>query len=265
MSNALFPEIVVNGEVIPPSAIAAEAQNHHAPKGKPGLAWRKAAQALAIRSLMLQEAARRGIACDPLSLGKGRFETDEEAMVRGLLEDEIVPDAPSEKDIHALWAKEPGRFRAPPLWEVSHILIAADPADEAATQAAHRKALALTKTLLDSPREFTRLAAIESDCGSKANGGALGQLTVGDTVPPFEAALRELPEGAITCEPVQSSFGWHVIRMDACTYGKALPFNVVKPRLEEAAEKRAWTKAARDFTTHLLSGATITGITMQAT
>ncbi|MFT7594996.1 MAG: peptidyl-prolyl cis-trans isomerase C [Paracoccaceae bacterium] len=263
MSNALFPEIVVNGEVIPPLAIATEAQNHHAPKGKPGLAWRKAAQALAIRSLMLQEAARRGIECDPLSLGKGRFETDEEAMVRGLLEDEIAPDAPSDEAIHALWAKEPGRFRAPPLWEASHILISADPTDQAATESAHRKALALTKTLLESPKEFTRLAAIESDCGSKTNGGALGQLTIGDTVPPFEAALRDLPEGAITAEPVQSPFGWHVIRMDACTHGEALPFDVVKPRLKEAAEKAAWTHAARDFTARLLSGATITGITMQ--
>lgn len=263
MSIALFPEIVVNGEVIAPSAIADEAQNHPAPKGKPGLAWRKAAQALAIRSLMLQEADRRGIECDPLSLGKGRFETDDEALIRGLLEDEITPDAPKDEDIHALWAARSDRFRAPPLWEVSHVLIAADPANAAASEAAHRKAQAVTKTLLDNPREFARLAAIESDCSSKSNGGALGQLTEGDTVPTFEAALRELKDGEITPEPVQTKFGWHVIRMDACTYGAELPYEVVKPRLKVAAEKAAWTKAARDFTKRLLSGATISGIVLQ--
>lgn len=263
MSNALFPEIVVNGEVIAPSAIAAEAQNHNVPKGKPGLAWRLAAQALAIRSLMLQEATRRGVECDPLSLGKGRFETDEEALIRGLLEDEITPDAPNDEDIRALWADEPERFRAPPLWEVSHILIVADPKNAGATEAAHRKALALTKTLQDTPREFSRLAAIESDCGSKSNGGTLGQLTVGDTVPAFEVALRGLKDGEITTDPVQTQFGWHVIRMDACTYGAALPFEAVEPRLKVAAEKAAWTKAARDFTKRLLSAATVTGIVLK--
>lgn len=263
MSIALFPEIVVNGEVISSTAIAAEAQNHHVPKGKPGLAWRLAAQALALRSLMLQEAARRGIACDPLSLGKGRFETNDDALIRGLLEDEIVPQPPEDEAILALWLKEPDRFRAPPLWEVSHILIAADPADATATQAAHRKALALTKTLHDSPREFSRLAAIESDCDSKSNGGALGQLSVGDTVAAFEAALRDLADGEITADPVRTQFGWHVIRMDACTYGEVLPYDVVKPRLQEAAEKAAWAQAAQDFAKQLFSGANISGLTLQ--
>jgi parvulin-like peptidyl-prolyl isomerase len=43
MNMALFPDVVVNHETIPSAAIAAEAQNHSAPKDKPGIAWRKAA------------------------------------------------------------------------------------------------------------------------------------------------------------------------------------------------------------------------------
>ena len=80
MNVALFPDVVVNGETIPSAAIAAEAQNHTAPRGKPGIAWRKAAQALAIRALLLQEAKRRGLTPDPLELAPGRFETDDEAL-----------------------------------------------------------------------------------------------------------------------------------------------------------------------------------------
>ena len=41
MNIALFPDVVVNNETIPSAAIAAEAQNHTAPKDKPGIAWRK--------------------------------------------------------------------------------------------------------------------------------------------------------------------------------------------------------------------------------
>jgi peptidyl-prolyl cis-trans isomerase C len=65
MNMALFPDVVVNGETIPSAAIAAEAQNHSAPKDKPGIAWRKAAQALAIRTLLLQEARARGLVAGP--------------------------------------------------------------------------------------------------------------------------------------------------------------------------------------------------------
>jgi peptidyl-prolyl cis-trans isomerase C len=57
MNMALFPDVIVNGEFIPSAAIAAEAQNHTAPRDKPGIAWRKAAQALTIRALLCK---RRG-------------------------------------------------------------------------------------------------------------------------------------------------------------------------------------------------------------
>ena len=87
MNMALFPDVVVNGETIPSAAIAAEAQNHTAPKDKPGIAWRKAAQALTIRALLLQEARRRGLVPDPIELAPGRFETEDEALIRALLDE----------------------------------------------------------------------------------------------------------------------------------------------------------------------------------
>ena len=90
MNIPLFPDVVVNGETIPSAAIAAEAQNHNAPKDKPGIAWRKAAQALAIRALMLQEARTRGLEADPEELAPGRFETEDEALIRTLLDEALT-------------------------------------------------------------------------------------------------------------------------------------------------------------------------------
>ena len=52
----LLPDVTVNGVLIDPTLIANEAQNHPAPQGKPGLAWQAAARALAVRTLLLQEA-----------------------------------------------------------------------------------------------------------------------------------------------------------------------------------------------------------------
>lgn len=259
MNAALFPDLIVNDELVPHALVAAEVQNHHAPKGKPGLAWRKAANAVAVRTLLLQEARRLGLTAERAEVGPGRFETDEEALVRGLLEASILPDAPSDEAVRAEWARDPSRFRSPPLWEVSHILCACASADASALAKAEARAVALTAEALARPAGFAKIAASESDCGSASSGGALGQLGPGDTVPEFEAALRTLAEGQITPAPVRTQFGWHVIRMDALAEGQVLPFEAVRPKIATALEKAAWARAARDYVAGLVAGATISG------
>ena len=259
MTVALFPDLIVNGEAMPQAVVAAEAQNHAAPPGKPGIAWRKAANALAVRVLLLQEARCRGLVAEPREVGPGRFETEEEALIRALLDTAVIPAAPTEDALHAEWQKDPERFRTPPLWEVSHILCACDPRDEAARAAAQQRATALAARALADPAGFAALAAGESDCGSRSAGGSLGQIGPGDTVPEFDAALRELSEGEITATPVLSRHGWHVIRLDAVAPGRVLPYDAVRPKLAEAMEKAAWARAARALVDRLVAAAEISG------
>ena len=246
MNMALFPDVVVNGETIPSAAIAAEAQNHAAPKDKPGIAWRKAAQALAIRALLLQEARRRKLMPDLLELAPNRFETEEESLIRTLL-DEVLEIAPVAEDaVRAEWQKDPDRYRSAPLWDVSHILCAFDPRDDAERR--------LAKARADAARD--------SDCGSKASGGHLGQLGPGDTVPEFEAALRSMAEGTISPAPVLSRHGWHIIRLNATAPGQVLPYETVRLRIAQALEKAAWARSSRDFVETLAQGARITGASL---
>lgn len=261
MTVPLFPDVVVNGEIIPSAAIAAEAQNHTAPKDKPGIAWRKAAQALAIRALLLQEARARGLVPDPQELAPGRWETGEEALIRALLDTAIQPEPVTEEAIRAAWETDPGRYRSAPLWDVSHILCACDPGDAAASAAAEARARAILGRLDGGAERFAR-AARDSDCGSAAQGGHLGQIGPGDTVPEFEAALRGLPEGGMTAEPVLSRHGWHIIRLNAVAPGQVLPFETVHPRIARALEKAAWARASRDFVAGLGRRATITGASL---
>ena len=103
----LQPDVVVNGETISAAAIAAEAQNHPAPPGKPGAAWSAAARALAVHALLLQEARRLGLAPAPRALGAGRRETDDEALIRAVIEPRVAP-APPER------GRLPRDTRAPP-------------------------------------------------------------------------------------------------------------------------------------------------------
>jgi len=260
MGTPLMSGIQVNGVAIPAPRIAEEAQNHPAPPGKPGLAWRAAARALALREALLQEARARALHPEPQELEPGRVETEPEALIRQLLDLEIRPEPADEASLRAVYDAEPGRFRAPPLWEAAHILVPAAPGDTRARMGAKAIAQGLIAELAGAPDRFARLAAEHSACDSRSAGGFLGQIGPGDTVPEFESALRRLPEGGITPEPVESRYGFHVIRLDARAEGAVLPLAIVRPRLAEAAEKAAWVRAARAYAEALLARAQVVGL-----
>jgi peptidyl-prolyl cis-trans isomerase C len=255
----LLPDVTVNGAAIPAREIAAEAQNHPAVPGKPGLAWRAAARALAVRQLLLQEARRLALDPAPRRLGPGRRETDEEALVRAVIERRVQAAVPNEAACRAFHAAHRDRFRAPPLYAASHILLAAAPDSPGRGQA-----LAAARTLLaqlaSRPQDFEDLARTHSACPSRAAGGRLGQLAPGDTVPAFEAALAALAAGAIAPEPVATRYGVHVIRLDDRAEGAELPFELVHAQIRETIERAAWAHAARALVAELVSAARITGV-----
>lgn len=254
--------ISVNGEIISPEAIGLEAQNHTAPKNKPGTAWNQAARAIAVRTLLLQVARQKGLEAEPNEVGPGRFETDEEALIRALLDDLITVERPSEDAVHNEWQNAPDRFRSPPLWEVSHILVACDMADPKARVSGFKAAVELAKAVHAQPKDFAKIAMQHSDCGSKTNGGTLGQLTPGDSVPEFEKALRALEQGQITVKPVASRHGFHIVRMDGLALGSVLPFDAVREKLADAMEKAAWAQEAQKLVKTLAQTANIEGLNL---
>lgn len=257
----LLPPVTVNGVTIAPERIAAEAQNHPAPKGKPGHAWKAAARALALREILLGEARARGLTPDPAELAPGQWETEDEALIRQLLDQAITPDTPDDGALRAIYDADPDRFRAPSLYEAAHILFPAVPGDVAALTAARAAAEQVLAELRQAPRRFAELAARHSACASKNSGGLLGQLSSGDTVPEFEAALAAIPEGEIGA-PVETRYGVHLIRLDARAQGEVLPFASVLPQLREAYEKAAWVRASRSLIAGLVAQAQVTGIAM---
>ena len=107
MANPLFPDVFVNGEQIASAEIAAEAQNHNAPKDKPGLAWRAAARALVVRALILQAAAKAGMEPAPEPRGPGREETATEALVRAYLDRTLRPEPVTEAQCRKIYEARP--------------------------------------------------------------------------------------------------------------------------------------------------------------
>jgi len=67
--------------------------------------------------------------------------------------------------------------------------------------------------IVQGGENFSDMAKRFSNDASAPQGGALGWLNPGETVPPFEKAMNALKEGEVSM-PVQSQFGWHLIVVD---------------------------------------------------
>ena len=260
----LMPDVSVNGVAISAVEIAAEAQNHKAPKDKPGWAWKSGARALVIRELLMQDARKRDLQPAPKELEPGKVETDDESLIRLLLELAVTPETPDAPEVAKVYAEHSDMFRAPTLYEPTHILFAADPSDTEAREAAYKKAEAALVTLQKQPNAFGSLAREISDCPSKENGGQLGQMVSGDTVPEFERAMDALDEGQLCPAPVPTRYGIHILRLDAKAIGDVLPFEAVKDQITEMIEKANWAKAANTFVESLVDTAEISGVSMAA-
>jgi peptidyl-prolyl cis-trans isomerase C len=86
---------------------------------------------------------------------------------------------------------------------------------------------------LDKGADFAQLAQRESMDSSKQNGGDLGWFTPDRMVKPFSEAVVALKPGEITRKPVQTQYGWHVIKLEETRDLAAPTFDSVSQRLEQ--------------------------------
>lgn len=253
-------KVAVNGADISRDAIARETQNH--PAAKPIDAWQAAARALVIRELLLQEARRLGLQAEPATDEEGRRETDDEAVIRAVIEREVVTPEPGEAECLRYFEANRKRFRSPALFEVAHILLGC----KADTQEADLATSA--RTLLDllgpEPKAFEALARQYSDCPSREVGGNLGQIGPGQTVPEFEAALAEMIPGSVHPEPVRTRYGLHIVRLDRRIAGRDLPFEIARPIIASYLSDHVQRMAQRQYISQLAGRASIEGVALDS-
>ncbi len=127
----------------------------------------------------------------------------------------LPPGQPPEEDyLREQFEAQKGRFISPEQRHVAHILIeVATDADEAVKETARQTAEDLARRANDG-EDFATLAKENSqDMGSAAGGGDLGWVEPGVMVKAFENAMYELSMAHPVSEPVQTAFGWHVIKL----------------------------------------------------
>ena len=145
------------------------------------------------------------------------YQSEEQVVIEYVeLDSAFMPagQPPEEDFLREQFEAQQARFISPEQRRVSHILIEVAPdADEADLETARQIAEDLSKRAR-AGEDFAMLARENSqDQGSAADGGDLGWVETGVMVQAFENAMYELSMEAPISEPVQTGFGWHVIRL----------------------------------------------------
>jgi peptidyl-prolyl cis-trans isomerase C len=244
--------ISINGRTIGADAIAAEVQYH--PAASHEAAYRQAAQALAVRELLLQRAEVLGHAD-----ARRNAECEEEAIAAVIAHDVRIPE-PTPEECRRWYDTHREDFTASTLFEAAHILYPAPREDEAARTTARTRAQAALERLAREPALFAEIARAESACSSAADGGHLGQVGPGDTCGEIEAFLFALEEGQICPFPIETKYGIHVLRLLRCVAGQTLPFDDVTAAIADDLKARSFNRAVAQYIALLAGEAEVSGI-----
>ena len=152
--------------------------------------------------------------------------TMNDLVASGLLPSDLVSsmDAPPENYLDDRFAR---------TWQPYRHQVAAW---EALSQREPRSVIVTTGTASGKTECFlvpilADLARELSDCPSGTQGGNLGQVSRGSTVPELETFLYNLEDGQLCPVAVESRYGFHVVRLDRKLPGRDLPFETVAARI----------------------------------
>ena len=189
--------------------------------------------------ILLQEAGKRGIP-DKADV---KFMLDvqrQNTLIQALLRDEMEKSPITDAQVQAEYDKQKAsvgskEFRA------RHILV--EKQDEAV----------VIIEQLKKGAKFEELAKKSKDTGSAANGGDLDWAVPDAYVQPFSEALIKLKKGETTEVPVQTQFGWHVIRLEDVRDTQFPPLEQVAPQIRESLQQQK----VQAFVANLTKGAKI--------
>ncbi len=238
--------IVINGYEIEDAEVERELPLHQDAANP----LKRAVTTLALRRILLDEAARLGLPA-----------ASEEAAIEALLAAEVQVPEPDEASCLRHYQQYPQRFTVGELVEVDHILFQIT--ERVPLEALRELAEHTLQELLAEPARFAELARTLSNCPSGEVGGNLGQLSRGDTVPEFERVVFAMNPGEILPRLLETRFGLHIVRVARRIEGHVLPFERVQAHIGEALQAASRDAAWRQYLQLLVGRAKIEGITLE--
>ncbi len=212
-----------------------------------------------LREILLQAARSRNAEAGSDNLGTvPTHDTLEDALIQRLIEREVITQKPSEQECERYYQNNSAKFRSGTLVEASHILFQVTPT--LPLEALRAKAEEILQELVLHPERFEAFARTYSNCPSAEQGGNLGQLPEGRSVPEIEQALFALNPGQISSRLVESRFGFHIIRVRERIEGREIPFQMVHKQIAAFLTDRVRMRAIKQYLDILVGQADIQGI-----
>lgn len=187
------------------------------------------------RELLVQEAERRGLAKNA-DIQQQMELARQQVLLRAFLADWTRSNPVSEDAQKAEYERIKSQMGVNEF-KARHILVG--------SEAEARDILAKLK----KGDKFEDLAKASQDEGSRGAGGDLGWATPATFVKPFADALGKLKKGETTADPVQTNYGWHVIRLDDLRAAKHPPFDEVKQQMFQRLQQQQIEKFVAELRT----------------
>ena len=162
------------------------------------------------------------------------IENERRAVIAGEVISDVMGGDPGAEAVQAAYEEKYGGAKEETEYKAAHILVETE--DEAT---------ALIEDL-EGGADFTALAQEKSVGPSGANGGDLGWFGAGAMVEPFFNAVTELEVGALSA-PVQTEFGWHVIKLNETRIKEQPSLDEVRADIEEELRQAAFEEYVKDL------------------
>lgn len=168
-------------------------------------------------------------------------------------------------DLRTYYDQHRDQYRVPEQVKVSHILIKTPlpgpdgKVDEKGVQEAQRRAEDLLKQIKGGAKLEDLAKKYSEDSGSAKQGGSLGWIGKGQTVPEFEKTAFSLPKGQIS-DLVKSSYGFHIIRVDDKQEAHMKTLDEVKAEIEPTIKHQKAQQIAQQKADALLRQAKSQGL-----
>ena len=184
-------------------------------------------------------AAARAEGFDEEPLIADRLELKQEEALATIWLEHIVanaPDADYEAMAEEYYLANPDEFLTEERIDVSHLLISTESRSE---EKALERVTDLQTRLAEDPASLDALIMEFSEDPAKAsNQGRYPQMRRGEMVKPFEEAAFALEEPGQISAPVETSYGYHIIRLNRKFPRETLPYETVKQQLIEGVERK---------------------------
>lgn len=176
--------------------------------------------------LIAQEAVKKGLDKQPEVVQI--LEVTKQRILRNAFAQDYVKNHPIEEEkLKQIYENQKEGMAGKKEYKVAHILVASEKEAKAIVAQLKKKG------------DFGKIAKEKSkDPGSKAQGGEMGWTNPAGVVPPFAEAMVKLNKGQIS-EPVQSDFGWHIIKLEDVRDFELPPYDKIRANLEKRLQQKA--------------------------